>query len=419
MAGGVKLLVAGVQLRSLRTAVQALARIGAEMTLEAFPESLVLRSLNSSKSAYLKVEFPSYFFDRFDMFEPSRNVKAGVHIKHLLVALRSSRTSRLMLDLDQGGSSMLIGVDSENGLRKDYRINLLDTEVYQTSVDRDALPVRITTEAAELGRLLSSFQQGLDEITVQAHPEGSAAAAGGRGCKIHSFFDPTRGDAAQALHTDIDMDQREVFSSYKHTGDAACEVTFNLKDFKTIVNLCTAMECGLALHFECAGQPLVATPFFEVNQKDLGYTAELVLATLLEAGPEPRGADDARTASVGRTATADRTAWPAAPPPAGAGAASSGFEHSAQRDSQRSDPVDRGPRHLARVADRAGREGRQRVANSQETQDLRRPREVLLRAPSPPRIRGADGELSGDNSEEDEVPSTPPEKRARGEFGVL
>ena len=60
----VRFLVSGaVALRHWRGALSALARVGAEASLEAFPSVLVLRALNASRSAYLRVELQCSFFD--------------------------------------------------------------------------------------------------------------------------------------------------------------------------------------------------------------------------------------------------------------------------------------------------------------------------------------------------------------------
>ena len=52
----VRFLVGAGELRNWRGALQALARVGTEVSLEAFPSLLVLRALNASRSAFLRVE---------------------------------------------------------------------------------------------------------------------------------------------------------------------------------------------------------------------------------------------------------------------------------------------------------------------------------------------------------------------------
>ena len=66
-----RFLVGAGELRNWRGALQALARVGTEVSLEAFPSLLVLRALNASRSAFLRVELQGGLF--FKTCETPRN----------------------------------------------------------------------------------------------------------------------------------------------------------------------------------------------------------------------------------------------------------------------------------------------------------------------------------------------------------
>ena len=141
-------------------------------------------------------------------------------------------------------------MDCESGLQKSYAIPTLETEVLQATVDAGAYPVKMSADAAEMGRLLSGFQAALEEITVVAEPPGP-----GKCCRFQSFFDPTRaaGDRHQTLYTQVSLDTTNHLQGYSHAGSGTLDSTFNLKDFKIMVALCSGMEAQVALHLAGPG----------------------------------------------------------------------------------------------------------------------------------------------------------------------
>ncbi len=50
-----------------------------------------------------------------------------------------------------------------------------------------------------------------------------------------------------ALHTALALDARSVLQQYSHGSDEACDVTFNLKDFKVLLALCEHMQVPVSI----------------------------------------------------------------------------------------------------------------------------------------------------------------------------
>ncbi len=75
------------------------------------------------------------------------------------------------------------------------------------------------------------------------------------------------GKAQTALHTELAVDAREVFLSYQHSADAACDVTFNLRDFKAALALCEALHADVAIRFGQPGSPLVVEPHVSAHSE--------------------------------------------------------------------------------------------------------------------------------------------------------
>eukprot|EP00891_Asterochloris_glomerata_P002327 jgi/Astpho2/2327/Aster-x0527 len=287
------------QIKLFKNGLACLHKTGAELTLEATPEKLVLRSINSSKSAYASVTYYSRFFESFDVFDRSL-LQAGMLMKQVLAVFRTQRMKRLTVELDTMTHKLQMTVLADNGLCKRYKVPCMEAQVLVASVDADALPTKMVARTGELSKLLGSFQASLEEITVLAFPDPEQETAGGscRPVEIHSYHDPTRGDAEKLLHTELALDPNEVCDTYSHTSDEIGDVTFNLKDFKHMLSLCEAFNANVMLSFGMPGAAVVAAPAFAGDQ-ELYVDAELILATLTDPQAERlTGGSSARQQAV-------------------------------------------------------------------------------------------------------------------------
>ena len=99
------------------------------------------------------------------------------------------------------------------------------------------------------------------------------------------------GKSEQALQTQLAVDTHEVFLSYQHSADAACDVTFNLRDFKAMLTLCEALNADVAIRFGQPGSPLVVEPHLPAQAAQVIRPAD---------GPWKRRACAALTTSLRR-----------------------------------------------------------------------------------------------------------------------
>ncbi|KAK9828366.1 hypothetical protein WJX74_011041 [Apatococcus lobatus] len=265
----------GPQIKSLKGALQCLAKLGSELLLEATPHKIILRSINTARSAYAAITFFHNFFDAYEIFEKEL-LQTGVLLKQLLAVFRTPRLSKLTLEIGSEETKLMVTVLAENGLRKRFRIPCMDVEILQATVDKDSQPTCLVAEAGALNRLLLSFWSSLREIMTSAMSKP----------QILSFVDPQKGSADKSLHTQLAVDTHEVFLSYQHLSRETGDVTFNLKDFKTMLSFCEMLQCNVALHFDAAGAPLVVEPHLRGTQQDMNCEAVLILATLRESQAE-------------------------------------------------------------------------------------------------------------------------------------
>ncbi|KAG2451330.1 hypothetical protein HYH02_003935 [Chlamydomonas schloesseri] len=204
---------------------------------------------------------------------------------------RSMKIASIDILLDLATAKLTATVHTEEGLVKRYSFNCVEGEVLQATVDSEAYPTTVVAEAAELDKLLSSFSATVDEITLIVHPVSAAAAANGhKACEMRSYIDPLKAGQESALQTSLTLDTRSVFTSYCHNSEHPADATFNVKDFRTMSGMCTALGADVALRMETAGAPVVVEPHFRGLREggETDFTAMLVLASVPETmlGPE-------------------------------------------------------------------------------------------------------------------------------------
>jgi len=293
-----RIIAAEEQLRVLKLSVQTLSKFGHEIVFEARPNGIHLRSVNQSKSAYVRITFNSSFFDVYELFEQPV-LSAGILAKCLVASLRTQRICRAIFEVFTQENRLVVYVDCENGLQKKFQFDLIDSEALQAEINFDMYPVRITVEAGEMNRLLASFQQSLDEVTLIAIPDSGAEhhgdhqGNGGRNhsatgtdksCQIHSFYDPSKVDLGNSLlHTQLSLNAHQHFLEYQHTGRETVDVTFNLKDFKAVLTYCLSTRNNLGILFSRAGEPLAILPMPMHEHMNSEFTSEFVLATMLDS----------------------------------------------------------------------------------------------------------------------------------------
>eukprot|EP00878_Enallax_costatus_P046909 GHUV01057228.1.p1 GENE.GHUV01057228.1~~GHUV01057228.1.p1 ORF type:complete len:126 (+),score=26.60 GHUV01057228.1:240-617(+) len=107
--------LAGSQIKKFRSALRSLAAIGSELLVEGIPERLVLRSINSARSAFLAVTFSANFFESYNVFGGTGLIQAGVLLKHMLATFRTARVSSISFELNLQEASLRVTLKCDNG----------------------------------------------------------------------------------------------------------------------------------------------------------------------------------------------------------------------------------------------------------------------------------------------------------------
>ncbi|XP_052623476.1 uncharacterized protein LOC111895310 isoform X1 [Lactuca sativa] len=280
----------GNALKTFARSVTCLARIGNEVTLQASPSQLALHTLNSSRSAYQSITLKPAFFDVYNI--TGDQVQCSVLLKAVCSVLRTPLTSIDHLTVllpDPDASKVQWTLDCYNGMKKSYWITCnIEADVQQLSLDRRRLPSSFVVRPRDLNRLLANFQSTLHEITVIAtdptlsQSESDAAnEVGGKAVELRSYIDQSK-ENDSSLHTQLWIDPCEEFVQYTHSGDPV-DVTFGVKELKAFLSFCEGCEVDIHLYFEKAGEPILMSPKFGVDDMSSvsNFDATLVLATML------------------------------------------------------------------------------------------------------------------------------------------
>ncbi|CAM6093463.1 unnamed protein product [Calypogeia fissa] len=277
--------LSGNQIKCLNRALTCLAKIGNELLIEAVPDKLILRTLNSSRSCFLSITFKVQFFDAYHVNE--RRAQCSVLLKSACTVFRTSPANIDCLSIslaNQDASKLLWTLDCPNGVRKTYGIccNSVD-ELHDIAVDRNTMPSHLVVKPRDLTRLLSHFQSSLQEITfILTEPLSTptdSESTEAKAVEMRSYIDPTSDATDTALHTQLWIDPTEELVEYSHSGVAA-DVTFSVKELKAFVGFCEGSEVDMHMHVQKAGYPVLIAPRFGLDDAaHADFDATLVLAT--------------------------------------------------------------------------------------------------------------------------------------------
>ncbi|KAF9605722.1 hypothetical protein IFM89_018118 [Coptis chinensis] len=283
-----ELSLSGNALKTFTRSITCLARVGNEVAIQASSSQLAFHTLNSSRSAYQSIRFKPEFFDVYTISVPQ--VQCSVLLKAVCSVLRTSVSGvdRLCIKLaEPDASKVQWTLDCLSGMRKAYWLTCnVEPDIQHLSLDRRKFPSSFVVRPRDLNRLLANFQSSLQEITVIATeqnsmPTDAANEIGGKAVELRSYIDPTKDASDTALHTQLWIDPTEEFLQYTHTGDPV-DVTFAVKELKAFLSFCEGCEVDIHLYFEKAGEPILMTPKFGLDDgTNSDFDVTLVLATML------------------------------------------------------------------------------------------------------------------------------------------
>ncbi|ABO94037.1 predicted protein [Ostreococcus lucimarinus CCE9901] len=310
-----ELAVSGGSLRALHRSIAFLSRVGPEVLIDASArdETLTLKSVNAARSAFARVAVRASAFDAREITARGGRAQTCALAKHVMASLRShARADVVVVTLDdeddEGREARRLRVtttSAKSGTKKTYEMHeVMDAEHVDAEIDAEAMPAKVVSRAKTLLTLLAHFSSAArEDVTLTCGIESDVcvdgdAAGAAKIVTLSSYLSPG-GGLSQALQTSISLrrdDESILF--YRNTAAAPVEVTVNLKDLRSIVQLCESSDVDVAIYCAQAGAPVVVKPtadFKMFHQRDafgnqpqhttapasVDFEAELVLASML------------------------------------------------------------------------------------------------------------------------------------------
>eukprot|EP00117_Sycon_ciliatum_P030720 scpid77246/ scgid0108/ Cell cycle checkpoint control protein RAD9A; DNA repair exonuclease rad9 homolog A; Rad9-like protein len=318
--------IPGSHVKLFGKAVQCLSKIGSELYLEGGEEALALRTVNSSRSAFACVTFHKSFFIDYEQRrddgghantaaagggvgnggnrgndgggaggdyddDEDQDVKCKVGAKSCLSVFRSLATlektvDRCSIDLDVLAAKLVFVLHCKHGITKTYNLGFQECESLQAVFSKNLSVNVITAQSKLLQEVVSNFHMSQEEVTMRALASRLA---------FKNYIDDAP-DPKKALLTETHLDPEE-FDHYCIGVESS--LTFCLKELRAILGFLDAAQQDVTMHFESGGKPLVLC-----IDGDVSWTADFVMATLMESLVNPDAAAANDDASVSNAAGA-------------------------------------------------------------------------------------------------------------------
>eukprot|EP01114_Cavostelium_apophysatum_P005130 TRINITY_DN1579_c0_g2_i1.p1 TRINITY_DN1579_c0_g2~~TRINITY_DN1579_c0_g2_i1.p1 ORF type:complete len:409 (-),score=121.41 TRINITY_DN1579_c0_g2_i1:201-1427(-) len=272
--------------------IHCMGKIGEDLLLELSEDKLTLRAFNSARSAFLVFNLDQKFFDVYTCDGGKDNpIKIQVKLKSCMAVFKQyTNVERCAIRLDQDEERLIFELLCKRGIKKVYRLSYEDADALQAVYSKDAQPNRMVTIPKKLLDCLNNFHGNLEEVTLSVAQDS---------VHFKSHVEDSKA-AAKVLQTEMsiatgDFDDLEVGNE--------TQVTFSLKEFKTILNFCDASGQPVVILFERGGRPLLLSiKYFGVFESDF------VLATLVDNGSQPAGSDPSGSVPSSQSSTSASSA---------------------------------------------------------------------------------------------------------------
>jgi len=269
-----KFVVPGNNVKLLGKAIHCLAKIGDEVYLEPTRDSLALRTVNSSRSAYATFNFGSSFFSSIEQTTAKGSVmeedRCKVMVRSLLLAFRSLSVLEKTVDsctLDTGKEDckLLISLNCRHSVTKQFNLGLVECEALRAVYDTAKCTNNWIIQAKVMQEANGNFLSNQEEVTMHVCVDSF---------KMKNYNDDY--DEKKQVHTELSMRPGE-FEQYCIVEEAS--ITFCLKELRSLLVFAEYLQLPISASFSQGGQPMVLT----VSQGQC-INCTYVLATLAEEG---------------------------------------------------------------------------------------------------------------------------------------
>jgi len=270
-----KCLIPGPNVKIFARAIHSLAKIGDELHIEPVQDGLILKTVNSSRSAYSAFNFHIPFFLNYIYVSDStasanqeeQVIKCKLPMKSILSVFRcignlekTVETCKISLPLTD--ALLIIELKCKHGIVKLYNLRYFDCEMVEAEFTKEGYASKFTCSSRFYSEALQSFHSSVGEVTWSLTAD-----------RVHlsNYIDDEQ-DPSKCVRTEVTLAKEE----FEEFNVALCtQVTFCLKELRAILSFAEALVLELQCRMEGAGNPVL----FSLN-KDTLYSADFLLATL-------------------------------------------------------------------------------------------------------------------------------------------
>ncbi|CAG0882404.1 unnamed protein product [Darwinula stevensoni] len=254
-------------------AIHSLARIGDFVLVEPNQSGLSLQVVSSSHSAFACFKFLPLFFSSYQAkpVRPDDMTSCRLSMKSLLLVFRSvsqleRSAEQCEVTVDIAQLKVTFQLHCRFGVDKMYRISFVDSEPMEVHYSKEESENRLVAQAKVLSDAILNFTNSQEEITISVSHQKTFV-------RNYMQDEPELG---KVVHTELCLEAGE-FDHYAVKKET--DVTFYLKDLKSVLQFTEAVNLPIEIFFDTGGLPLILSlrnpPTFEVD---------FVLATIAPAG---------------------------------------------------------------------------------------------------------------------------------------
>ncbi|XP_007489909.1 cell cycle checkpoint control protein RAD9B isoform X2 [Monodelphis domestica] len=235
-------------------AIHALARISEELWLDPTERGLAVRSVNSSRSAYASVLFPTTFFQLYQWSATheigdsnmSTHLKCQLGMKSILPIFRCLNTlernvEKCRIFISANTCHVIFQLFCKHGIIKTHNLSFQESEPLQAVFAKNMCPNILKVQSRLLADIMIHFPSSQEEITLAVTPM--------KVC-FKSYLEDEI-DFGRSMHTEMHLDPEEF--DYFQVG-IDTEVTFCLKELRGLLAFSEATTAPVSIYFDLSGK---------------------------------------------------------------------------------------------------------------------------------------------------------------------
>ncbi|KAF7284704.1 hypothetical protein GWI33_021717 [Rhynchophorus ferrugineus] len=258
-------IIPGLNVKVLGRGIQALAKIGDELFIEAHLEKLVFTTFNQCKTVCARFHLLDSFFSQYDVKESELNeenfaVSCKIHMKTLLPLFKGTQLEKKLdyfkMEYDSCSDVIKFKIKYKcDDIIMSHVLCLMNPETLTIKNSSQFGNNNICATSSFYNNLLTLFSNSDDDITLEIAKNKVLVRNYCVGVPHKPKF----------VRSQVSLNSSE-FSIFQV--DEETTINFSLKPFRTAIHFADALNLNIGMYFEKGGKPLLIVtknPTFEIS----------------------------------------------------------------------------------------------------------------------------------------------------------